>query len=420
MPGRGEAKQAGGSLGALASESPPARAPARAQLVLLLGALSAFGPISLDTYLPGLPELSADLGASASATQLTLTTCLIGLALGQVIAGPLSDAFGRRGPLLAGLVAFALASLACAAAPDVWTLAAARLVQGAAGAAGIVIGRAVVRDLHEGAAMARFLALVLVVNGVAPIVAPIAGAALLHVTDWRGVFLALAGIGVGLLAWTAATLRETLPLALRHRGGLAATLRVFARLLSDRRFLGYVLSCGFVFAAMFAYIAGSPFVLQDVYGVSQQGFSFAFGVNAAGIMAASWFGGRIVERVGPATVFAGGLALQALGAAGLLLVALADGPLAAVLVCLFCVVASIGLVFPSATTLALAGHPGSAGSASGLLGVCQYLFGAVAAPLVGLGGGDTALPMAIAIAACTLAAVAAYRLLVGRATAAVA
>ena len=322
----------------MTSGSPQARAPSRAQLVLLLGALSAFGPISMDTYLPGLPQLSADIGASAAATQLTLTTCLIGLALGQVIAGPLSDAFGRRRPLLAGLALFALASLLCAVAPDVWTLAAARLVQGAAGAAGIVIGRAVVRDLHEGAAMARFLALVLVVNGVAPIVAPIAGAALLHVTDWRGIFGVLAGIGAALLLWTAAMLRETLPLALRHRGGLAATLRVFARLLSDRRFLGYVLSCGFVFAAMFAYIAGSPFVLQDIYGVSQEGFGLAFGVNAAGIMVASWLGGRIVERVGPTAVFVGGLALQALGAAGLLAVALADGPLAGVLVCLLLVV----------------------------------------------------------------------------------
>ena len=354
--------------------------------MLLLGALSAFGPISMDTYLPGLPELADGVGASAAAAQLTLTTCLIGLAVGQVIAGPVSDALGRRRPLLGGLALFALASLACALAPDVWTLAAARLVQGAAGAAGIVIGRAVVRDLHEGSEMARFLALVLVVNGVAPIAAPIAGGQLLHVTDWRGIFLVLAGIGALLLAWTALMLRESLRPELRHGGGLATTLRVFGRLLSDRRFLGYVLACGFVFAAMFAYIAGSPFVLQDVYDVSEQGFSLVFGVNAAGIMALSWLSGRIVARVGPARVFVGGLALQGAGALALVIVAAADAGLAAVLVCLFCVVASIGLVLPSATTLALADHPDAAGSASGLLGVCQYLFGALAAPLVGLGG----------------------------------
>jgi MFS transporter, DHA1 family, multidrug resistance protein len=403
----------------VSSGSTPARVPSRTQLVLLLGALSAFGPISMDTYLPGLPELADDLGASAAATQLTLTTCLIGLAVGQVIAGPVSDKLGRRRPLLGGLLLFTVASLLCAVAPDVWTLAAARLVQGAAGAAGIVIGRAVVRDLHEGSEMARFLALVLVVNGVAPIAAPIAGGQLLHVTDWRGIFVVLAGIGAVLLVWTAIVLRESLRPELRHGGGLAATLRVFARLLSDRRFLGYVLACGFAFAAMFAYIAGSPFVLQDLYGISEQSFSLVFGVNAAGIMSLSFLSGRIVERVGPATVFVGGLALQGVGAAALVAVVAADAPLGLVLLCLFCVVASIGLVFPSATTLALADHPDAAGSASGLLGVCQYLFGALAAPLVGLGGEGSALPLAIVIAACSAAAVGAYRLLVGRAPAAV-
>ncbi len=403
----------------MASASRPQRVPSRTQLVLLLGALSAFGPISMDTYLPGLPELADDLGTSAAATQLTLTTCLIGLAVGQVIAGPVSDALGRRRPLLGGLALFTLASLLCALAPDVWTLAAARLVQGAAGAAGIVIGRAVVRDLHEGSEMARFLALVLVVNGVAPIAAPIVGGQLLHVTDWRGIFGVLAGIGAALLIWTAVVLRESLRPELRHGGGLTATLRVFGRLLGDRRFLGYVLACGFVFAAMFAYIAGSPFVLQDLYGVSEQGFSLVFGVNAAGIMALSWLSGRIVERVGPGRVFVGGLALQCTGAATLVAVVAADGALVLVLVCLFCVVASIGLVFPSATTLALADHPDAAGSASGLLGVCQYLFGALAAPLVGLGGEGSALPLAIVIAGCSLAAAVAYRALVGRASAAV-
>ncbi|HEY6780171.1 MAG TPA: multidrug effflux MFS transporter [Thermoleophilaceae bacterium] len=396
----------------MASGSRPAdRVSSRTQLVLLLGALSAFGPISMDTYLPGLPQLADDVGASAAATQLTLTTCLIGLALGQVIAGPISDALGRRRPLLGGLALFTLASLLCAAAPDVWTLAAARLVQGAAGAAGIVIGRAVVRDLHAGSELARFLALVLIVNAVAPIAAPVVGGQLLHVTDWRGIFAVLAGIGVLLLIWTALTLRESLRPQLRHRGGLTATLSVFSRLLGDRRFLGYVLACGFVFAAMFAYIAGSPFVLQELYGISEQAFSLVFAVNAAGIMLLSWIGGRIVERVGPAAVFGSGLALQVVGALALLAVVAMGGGLAAVLVCLFCVVASIGLVFPTATALALADHPDAAGSASGLLGVCQYLLGALAAPLVGLGGENSALPLGIVIAACSLASVVSYRLL---------
>jgi DHA1 family bicyclomycin/chloramphenicol resistance-like MFS transporter len=388
--------------------------------VLLLGALSGFGPVSMDTYLPGLPQLSEDLGASTSAAQLTLTACLLGLAAGQVIAGPVSDAFGRRRPLLCGLAAFTLASLLCAAAPDVWTLVAARFVQGAAGAAGIVIGRAVVRDLHQGAALARFLALVLTVNGLAPIVAPIAGGQLLHVTDWRGVFVALAGLGLLLLAWAALTLHETLRPELRHRGGLATTLRVFARLLSDRRFLGHVWACGFAFGALFAYIAGSPFVLQEIHGLSEQTFSLAFGLNAAGIMTLAWLSGRLVQRVGPARLLVAGLTLQTLGALGLVVVVAADVGLAGVLPCLFCVVAAIGLVFPNASALALADHPEAAGSAAGLLGVCQYLSGALAAPLVGLWGEDTALPLAVAIATCALAALASYRLLAGKAPATVA
>jgi DHA1 family bicyclomycin/chloramphenicol resistance-like MFS transporter len=403
--------------GAVSDQSLPARAASRAQLVLLLGALSAFGPVSLDTYLPGLPELSRDLGASASAAQLTLTTCLIGLALGQVIAGPLSDALGRRRPLLGGLAVFALASLACAAAPDVWTLAAARLVQGVAGAAGIVIGRAVVRDLYEGSDMARFLALMLMVNGVGPIAAPIVGGQLLHVTSWRGVFVVLAGFGALLLGWTARALRESLDAERRHRGGLTTSLRVFRELLADRRFLGYVLSCGFVFAAMFAYIAGSPFVLQGIHGVSEQGFSLIFGVNAAGIMGLGWLSSRLFRRWRPAVVLRSGLSLQVVGALGLVAVVAAGAGLLPVLICLFLVVASVGLVFPSATTLALADHPESAGSASGLLGVCQFVFGALAAPIVGLWGEDTALPMALTILACALIATVAYRLLVGRSAA---
>jgi MFS transporter, DHA1 family, multidrug resistance protein len=382
--------------------------------VLILGAVSAFGPVSLDTYLPGLPELSRDLGVSASAAQLTLTACLVGLAGGQLIAGPLSDAFGRRRPLLIGLAAFTAASLLCAAAPDVWTLTVARVLQGAAGAAGIVIARAVARDLYSGTPLARFFSLLLLVNGLAPILAPVVGGQLLHVTDWRGVFVVLAGFGAALFLAAAVGLRETLAPERRHGGGLRSTLTTFAALLGERRFRGYVLSCGLAFAAMFAYIAGSPFVLQDIHGVSEQAFGAAFGVNAAGILALSAVGGRLVGRVGPARLLAVGLGQQALGALGLFVAVVADAGLAPLLAALFLVVSSIGLVLPNASALALADHPRTAGSASALLGLCQYVFGAVAAPFVGVGGTDTALPMAIVIVACSLAASAAYRLLAGR------
>ena len=271
-----------------------------ARLVLLLGALTAFGPVSMDTYLPGLPELGRDLGASASQAQLTLTACLIGLATGQLLAGPVSDARGRRLPLLVGLALFVAASVACAAAPDIWTLTAARLVQGVAGAAGIVIARAIVRDLYAGSEMARYFAVLMLVNGLGPILAPIVGAQLLAVTSWRGIFLVLAGFGLVLLVAAAAGLRETLPPERRRGGGLVATWRVFRALAADRDFAGYVLACGFAMAAMFAYIAGSPFVLQEIHGVSPTGFSVAFATNAAGIMAMGALSSRLVTRTGPA------------------------------------------------------------------------------------------------------------------------
>jgi DHA1 family bicyclomycin/chloramphenicol resistance-like MFS transporter len=390
--------------------------PARSsRVVLILGALSAFGPVSMDTYLPGLPELSREIGASASEAQLTLTACLFGLAGGQLLAGPASDALGRRRPLLAGLAGFTVASLLCAAAPDVWSLIAARLLQGVAGAVGIVLARAIARDLHSGDALARFFALLMLVNGLAPILAPVVGAQLLHVTDWRGIFVVLAAAGLLLLVVAAVALPETLPPERRHGGGLAATRRAFSALLSDRRFVGYVLSCGLVFAAMFAYIAGSPFVLQEIHDLSATAFSLVFGANAGGIMAMSAVSGRLVGRAGPARLLVSGLAVQAAGALILLVSVLSGDGLPGVLIGLFFVVASVGLVFPNASALALADHPERAGSASALLGLCQFVFGAVAAPLVGVAGTATAVPMAIVIAISAAAAVVAYAGLAGRA-----
>jgi DHA1 family bicyclomycin/chloramphenicol resistance-like MFS transporter len=258
----------------------------RAQVVLILGALSAFGPLSIDMYLPGLPSLGATFDAPAWAVQLTLTACLAGLALGQIVAGPLSDRFGRRRPLLAGVSAYAVASLLCALAPTVHTLVVLRFAQGVAGAAGIVIARAIVRDMHSGVAAARFFSLLMLVNGLAPILAPVIGGQVLTVTTWRGVFVVLAAIGALLVAAAAAGLRETLAPADRHPGGVGETLRTFRRLLSDRVFVGHALACGLAFGAMFAYIAGSPFVIQDIYGASPQLFSVMFAVNALGLVAA--------------------------------------------------------------------------------------------------------------------------------------
>ena len=370
----------------------------RARVVVILGALSAFGPLSIDMYLPGLPSLGATLDAPAWAVQLTLTACLAGLALGQIVAGPLSDRFGRRRPLIAGVVAYAAASLLCAVAPSVFALVVLRFVQGVAGAAGIVIARAIVRDMHSGAAAARFFSLLMLVNGLAPILAPVIGGQILRVTTWRGVFVVLAAIGVALAVAAAAGLRETLAPANRHPGGVRETLVTFRRLLGDRSFVGHALACGLSFGAMFAYISGSPFVLQDIYGATPQLFSVMFAVNALGIVAASQANRALLRRADPRALLRGALGVQAAAAVALLAAVTAGAGVWPIVVLLFVVVASVGVVFPNATALALADHPRVAGSASGLLGVLQFIVGAAAAPLVGVGGTGTAVPMATLIA----------------------
>lgn len=391
-------------------------APTRWQLVVLLGALSTFGPLSMDMYLPGLPSMADDLSASPSAVQLTITTSMIGLAVGQLLVGPVSDAAGRRRPLLVGLLAFAVTSALCALAPSIWALIALRLAQGVAGAAGIVIARAVVRDLHGGVAAARMYAALMLVSGLAPILAPLAGGQLLHVTDWRGIFLALAAIGALLLAATWRELQETLPASARHGGGVRGTGSTLAGLLRSRSLMGPTLALALAFSAMVAYIAGSPFVIQNVYGVSPQAFGALFALNAAGIMAASQASRRVVERVGPRRLLAVGVYAGAAGGAGLLLAVVLEAGLVAVLACLFVMVASIGLVLPNATALAMADHRDAAGSASALLGLVQFGCGAAVAPLPGVAGPHTALPMAITVAACGIAAIAALRLAPARGT----
>ncbi len=380
--------------------------PSHRQLVLLLGALSTFGPLSMDLYLPGLPSMARDLSAPAWAAQLTITTSMLGLAGGQLVAGPISDARGRRGPLLAGLTAYMLASLLCAMAPTIWVLLALRLVQGAAGAAGIVIARAIVRDLHSGVAAARFFAMLMLVAGLAPILAPLVGGQLLHVTDWRGIFVVLAGIGGALLLAAWWSLPDTLAPVDRHAGGLRATLRVFGGLVRDRAFMGYALAMGLSFGAMATYISGSPFVLEDIHGVSPQLFSVIFAVNAGGLVVASQVSRATVARAGPRRLLIIGTATSAIGGVGVLAAVVFDLGLAALLPGFFLVVASLGLVLPNSSALALADHPRTAGSASALLGLSQFAIGAAAAPLAGVGGSDTALPLAIVAATLSVSGLA--------------
>ena len=381
--------------------------PLRALHVLILGGLSALGPLSTDMYLPALPTMNSELAATMSQTQLTLSAGILGLALGQVIAGPSSDALGRRRPLLIGLAAYALASLLCIVAPSVAVLTVLRFVQGVAGAAGIAIALAIVSDLYAGVAQARFVAVLMQVSGLAPIIAPIIGSQLLTFTSCRGIFVVLALIGAALLIATVFGLGETLPTNRRQSGGIPASLRTFRDLLTDRRFVGYALSSGLAFAAGIVYISVSPFILQSIYGVSPQRLGIVFGVNAIGLVIMAQVSGRLVGRVASQTLLSWGVAAIVIGGVSLLVVVLSGLGLIGVLASLFVIVASLGLIAPNATALALA-NTRTAGSASALLGVLQFSIGALAAPLVGLGGTTSAVPMAAVIAAFSIATLATF------------
>ncbi|MCK9857901.1 multidrug effflux MFS transporter [Paenibacillus sp. ATY16] len=384
-------------------------------MALLLGSLSAFAPLSIDMYLPALPELADDFGAGTSMSQLSLTACLLGISLGQLFIGPISDVRGRRKPLLIGLIVYIAASILCVAAPSIETFVLLRFVQGFGGAAGIVISRAVVRDLFEGAGMTRFFSMLMLVNGVAPIAAPIAGGQILKWTEWRGVFIVLTVIGAVMFAAVWFGMKESLQERNRSQGGVRNMLAKFRRLLTDRVFMGYALTQGFVVAGMFAYISGSPFVIQNLFGVSPQGYSLCFAINGLGIIAASQIAGRLAGKVSAPKLLVAGLSLAFAGGLALLMSIIAGWGLFAVLVPLFFVVASVGIVQTASFSLAMQNQQQAAGSASALLGLLSFVFGACMAPLVGLGGSKAALPMGMVIAAAETAAVLSYALLVRRA-----
>ncbi|WP_031044686.1 multidrug effflux MFS transporter [Streptomyces sp. NRRL F-5650] len=379
--------------------TPPAARRISLLVTLILGSLTATPPLAMDMYLPALPEVTRSLSAPAATVQLTLTACLAGMALGQIVVGPMSDKWGRRRPLLAGLAVYVVATALCAVAPNVELLVAFRLVQGLAGAAGIVIARAVVRDLYDGVAMARFFSTLMLISGVAPVVAPLIGGQILRVTDWRGVFVVLVVVGVVLGAAVWAKLPETLPVEERHAGGVGDTLRAMRSLLADRAFTGYMLAGGFAFASLFAYVAASPFVMQEIYGASAQTFSLLFGLNSIGLVVVGQINGKIlVGRVRLDRVLGLGLLVVIAAATVLLLMSLGVfgevglGPVAAAL---FVLMSAMGLSLPNTQALALMRVRQSAGSASALLGTSSFLIGAVASPLVGIAGEDTAVPMAV-------------------------
>jgi DHA1 family bicyclomycin/chloramphenicol resistance-like MFS transporter len=374
-----------------------------------LGALSACGALSIDMYLPALPVMAEDLDARAALIQLTLTVFVVGLAVGQVVVGPLSDAWGRRRLVLGGLAIYVAGSVACIVAPTVGWLIAGRVLQSLGAAAATVLSRAIVRDLFDGTAATRFFSTLMLVNGVAPVVAPVIGGELLHAASWRVMFLVLALGGAALLLVVGVGLPESLPEERRRGALLWASLRAYVRLCRDVSYLRYVVTAALMFASMFAYISGSSFVLQDIYGLTAQQYSFVFAVNGLGIMLLGGVNGLLVGRVANEHTLLGlSLLVGAIGGCGVLVSTLAGLPLSVLLGCLFAVVSMLGPVLASATSLALADHADASGAASSLQGLLQFLVGGIVASAMGAVGQGSAVAMGGAVCLCATGALAVF------------
>jgi MFS transporter, DHA1 family, multidrug resistance protein len=391
---RGRSRAVGGleqRVTLTSDRAPEATRADRIRLVLLLGALIALGPLTIDLYLPALPTITGELLTTSSTVQLTLTGTLLGLALGQLIIGPLSDRLGRRKPLLAGAAVHVAASALVVVAPNIVVLGGLRVLQGVGAAAGMVVAMAIVRDLYVGRAAATLLSRLILVMGAAPVIAPTLGSWLLKVTSWRGVFAALAIYGLVLLPLAARGLRETLPPERRQATGALGTLRTYGSLLRDRTFVGLVLVAGLAMSALMGYVSGGSFVFQQQFGLNQQQFGLVFGAGAVWLIAATQLNPVLLRRFEPRQLLVG--AITAGSVAGLLLLTLAASGtfgIVGVLLPLWAVLFAVGVALPNAPAVALASHGDAAGTAAALLGAVQFGVGAVVSPLVGVLGNDAA------------------------------
>jgi DHA1 family bicyclomycin/chloramphenicol resistance-like MFS transporter len=379
---------------------------------MILGALTAMGPLAIDMYLPALPTIAREMATSGASVQVSLAVYFIGIACGQAFYGPLSDRWGRKRALYFGLALFSASSIGCALAESVDALIALRFLQALGGCAPLVIPRAVVRDYFDQRGSVRMLSVLMLVMGLAPILAPLIGGQLLVNFGWRSVFWVLAAYGAFWLIIVALFLHESLPAARRRRQRAAEVVGTYMRLLRDRTFIGYVLTGALIFAGLLAYIAGSPFVFIELFHVPPERYGLFFGINAVGIIAASqvnrWLANRydarrIITAVLPVSVTAGAVLLMD--------AATGFGGFPGILVPLFFFIATHGFIMPNTTALAMAPHGAVAGSASALLGTVQFVLGACAGALVGLFGNGTAVPLAAVVAGCAASALAAYQFL---------
>ena len=378
-----------------------AKANSKLFLVLLLGVLSAFGPFVVDLYLPSLPQLASFFETSASMTQLTLTTAMIGLAVGQLLLGPLSDKFGRKIPLIISLVIYIISTVLIVYAPNIESMIVLRVIQGLSSAGSVVISRAVATDLYRGREMTRFFGLLMTINGIAPIISPILGSLLLEYISWKGVFVFLALIGVIVLLFCF-RLKESLSIENRLQGSIFATFSTFGVIIKNRLFMSYVGIESFLLGAMFAYIAASPFILQSFYGLSAFIFSLCFGANGAALVIGANIGGKLPNR----QALAIGVLAFVVAALYTIAVLIIQPHWLFVEIGFFAMLLLMGITFPAISTLAMESERQYAGSASALLGFAPFFLGGIVSPLVGIG--NIFYSTALVILACGVLGLAIY------------
>lgn len=375
----------------------------RMTLAIPLGLMTGLGPLCIDLYLPALPQLAADLQVTTSHAQLSLTTVLFGLGVGQLFFGPLSDKYGRKFPLILSLLLLLLASIGCASAQSLDQLLVTRFFQGMGGAGGAVLARAIARDHFSGHALTQFFALLMLVNGLAPIAAPVMGGLLMSVVNWRGIFFILAAITMMLLLLSRYNIPESLPVSKRSNGTFLSAFTQPFKVMAQRSFMGFCITQGFMMASMFAYIGASPFVLQQIYHLSPQTFSLCFALNGIGLVMASQISAKLSRRVGEYAVLKAGLIIAFTSVLSLLLSGFFNAGLVWVLLALFFSVSSNAIISTTAGALAMQSQGSHAGSASAVIGVTMFVLGSIAIPLTAIGG-TSIISMSTTIFGCVILA----------------
>lgn len=375
------------------------------RFALLLAIFCALGPFTVDMYLSSFPEIMRFFDTNASMVQASLTSALLGLSLGQIIIGPLSDVHGRRKPLLFSMILFFISSVGCAISPNVEVFIVLRFIQGFSASAGLVIARAIIRDMYDGVELTKFFALLTTITSVTPLLSPLAGSAVISFTSWIGVFAFAGIVGIYLTIMTVWKVKETLSVENRISSDFKGLLKNYKTLLQDRKFMGYGLASGVLFGGCFAYISGSPFIYQNIYGVSPQMFSILFALNGISLMLGAQLVKILAERTTPHKIFLIGLLSSFVSSLAVLIVVLSHGPLAALVISLFISNVALGIVGPISFTLAIESQGHIAGSASALLGILPFLLGSITSPLVGMAGEYSAVPLGVIIFATSLLAV---------------